>query len=775
MATTPTNNPVPSESPIDLKYNAGKIDEFVTSFAEWYVDRFGNKHYTIEGLKQLVLQQIYNLGWNPVGTFQGGAQLTAAGDIIQDTSTGIWYRWDDLSSLPKNVPAGSTPASTGGTGEGKWLAVDVTDILRQQLADGDGSLVGLGGGKTVADLGKTGGASLVVAADDRNVDQWLVALDTAEYRSLNIRNLTSAQYKCRRKQAIKIVCQGDSMTAGYDVSSTDIIPAGEGGDPETHASINYPKRLQSYLAEQSGIPVTVTTQARSGTTAKDGYTLFPTNPACDLAFIMYGINDAGGAHGATHDEYLQYMELLIRRFIKWGHGVVVMTCASGGQGSADPVYQMYAQEIKNLASIYGCAHMDAHEVVYNIQSGIVQSDFTHFNSAGYSRLGEAIASMIMAGGLMPNYKPVTSEHHTWPGRQSDSIGYYDAKGNLNTIYAADIGSLQQLRGAMPPNVPVLISFSFYLDAEAAEIDITGRWADNQVRMIVSQTVPSGTTTRPGYYDVNEIRASNWVNNRGFSTNSALYLRNRSGSRFYDLPRRAGCVVGRGWKTITLFTNLSSGATLTNYIEGLTIRPIPVSMAQPFVNPASRAVIGTVEAYTQRIPFRDVADSATTPPTPVTLTTASFPLPAALYGSSFDNGSDWFDAGVVEVTVRSVGGTANTGVMRAILSKAASGADLVVTELSRSNADLPNISRAYIAYKPRATLYAAGSVATNMPTRDIYQPGVAVDGVAPSSGTPAMGNNLGLVFTYPNTSKTAFWTIDIKSIAPGGGGAVASAF
>lgn len=774
MATTPTNNPVPSESPIDLKYNAGKIDEFVSSFAEWYVDRFGNKHYTIEGLKQLVLQQIYNLGWNPVGTFQGGAQLTAAGDIIQDTSTGIWYRWDGLSSLPKNVPAGSTPGSTGGTGEGKWLTVDVTDILRQQLADGDGSLVGLGGGKTVADLGKTGGASLVVAADDRNVDQWLVALDTAEYRSLNIRNLTSAQYKCRRKQAIKIVCQGDSMTAGYDVSSTDIIPAGEGGDPETHATINYPKRLQSYLTEQSGIPVTVTTQARSGTTAKDGYTLFPSNPACDLAFIMYGINDASGAHGATHAEYLQYMELLVRRFIKWGHGVVVMTCASGGQGSADPLYQMYAQEVKNLASIYGCAHMDAHEVVYNIQSGIVQSDFTHFNSAGYSRLGEAVASMIMAGGLMPNYKPVTSEHHTWPGRQSDSIGYYDAKGNLNTLYSADIGSLQQLRGAMPPNVPVLISFSFYLDAEAAEIDITGRWADNQVRMIVSQSVPSGTTTRPGYYDINEVRASTWVNNKAQSTSSALYLRNRSGTRFYDLPRRAGCIVGRGWKTITLFTDLNSGAALTNYIEGLTIRPVPVAIAQQNINP-SRAVIGVVEAYTQRIPFRDVADAATTPPSPVALTTAAFPLPAALYGSSFNNGTDWFDAGVVEITIRSVGGTANTGVMRAILSKAASGADLVVTELSRSNADLPNISRAYIAYKPRDTLYAAGSVATNMPTRDIYQPGVAVDGVAPASGTPAMGNNLGLVFTYPNTSKTAFWTIDIKSIAPGGGGAVASAF
>ncbi|HIC8602791.1 hypothetical protein [Citrobacter freundii] len=68
MSTTPTNQPVPSEKPQDLKFNAGKIDEFVTSMAQQYIDRFGHAHYTIEGLKQLVL----NLGWNPVGSFQGG-------------------------------------------------------------------------------------------------------------------------------------------------------------------------------------------------------------------------------------------------------------------------------------------------------------------------------------------------------------------------------------------------------------------------------------------------------------------------------------------------------------------------------------------------------------------------------------------------------------------------------------------------------------------------------------------------------------------------------
>lgn len=134
MATQPTQNAVPSELPRDLKFNAGKIDEFVTSQLTQYKDRFGNNHYTIEGLKQLTLQNIYNLGFIIVGSFQSGATLTSAGDVIQDTSTGIWYRWDDLASLPKEVPSGSTPADTGGIGDGAWKAVDISDALRRDLA-----------------------------------------------------------------------------------------------------------------------------------------------------------------------------------------------------------------------------------------------------------------------------------------------------------------------------------------------------------------------------------------------------------------------------------------------------------------------------------------------------------------------------------------------------------------------------------------------------------------------------------------------------------------
>lgn len=149
MATTPTQNSVPSESPRDLKFNAGKIDEFVTSLVNTYVDRFGNEHYTIEGLRWLAQQAIAQYGWIPVGTFQVGATLTLPNQILKDTASGEYYRWD--GALPKVVPAGSTPDSTGGVGTGAWLSVG-DSTLRSMLASSVGAAaIGSASGATAQD------------------------------------------------------------------------------------------------------------------------------------------------------------------------------------------------------------------------------------------------------------------------------------------------------------------------------------------------------------------------------------------------------------------------------------------------------------------------------------------------------------------------------------------------------------------------------------------------------------------------------------------------
>ncbi|MBC0058632.1 tail fiber domain-containing protein [Escherichia coli] len=144
MTTYNTGNPLGSDAAKDLYDNAQNFDHLSNDRTnETWDDRFGVPRLTWYGMEQRYKTALANLGWNPVGTFQGGATLTAAGDIIQDTSTGVWYRWDNLATLPKVVPAGSTPASSGGVGEGKWLAVDVSDVLRKELAEDSGAgLVG---------------------------------------------------------------------------------------------------------------------------------------------------------------------------------------------------------------------------------------------------------------------------------------------------------------------------------------------------------------------------------------------------------------------------------------------------------------------------------------------------------------------------------------------------------------------------------------------------------------------------------------------------------
>lgn len=150
MATQPTQNPVPSESPRDLKFNAGKIDEFVTSLALRYTDRFGNQHYTIEGLRQLAQEAISGFGWVLKQSFEDGSTLTLPNDALLWRSNGEYYRWS--GALPKTVPSGSTPESTGGVGQGAWIGIGDA-ALKTMLASSTGaSMIGMAAGGTLQQI-----------------------------------------------------------------------------------------------------------------------------------------------------------------------------------------------------------------------------------------------------------------------------------------------------------------------------------------------------------------------------------------------------------------------------------------------------------------------------------------------------------------------------------------------------------------------------------------------------------------------------------------------
>lgn len=80
-------------------------------------------------------------GYTPVGSFEKGGTVTIENEVLGYGSghTLTHWRWDG-GGLPKVVPAGSTPSSTGGIDKGKW--VDVTDAtLRGNLLSDNGSTI----------------------------------------------------------------------------------------------------------------------------------------------------------------------------------------------------------------------------------------------------------------------------------------------------------------------------------------------------------------------------------------------------------------------------------------------------------------------------------------------------------------------------------------------------------------------------------------------------------------------------------------------------------
>lgn len=93
---------------------------------------------TLDGLEDLYTSSIQEIGWVTIDSFQLGADITARNQVLRDETNGEYYRWD--GDLPKNVPVGSTPQSSGGVSVGAWVSVGDA-ALRSELKSSNGSSI----------------------------------------------------------------------------------------------------------------------------------------------------------------------------------------------------------------------------------------------------------------------------------------------------------------------------------------------------------------------------------------------------------------------------------------------------------------------------------------------------------------------------------------------------------------------------------------------------------------------------------------------------------
>lgn len=150
MATTPTNKPIPSEDPRDLKFNAGKIDEVVTGNNHYYTDRFGVRRWTIAGFQYTAEEAIRNYGYITMDSFEDGATLTLPNQTLRYEANGEYYRWD--GDFPKIVPADSTPDSTGEVKLGAWVSVGDASLRGNLINNYGAELIGINPSGKLADV-----------------------------------------------------------------------------------------------------------------------------------------------------------------------------------------------------------------------------------------------------------------------------------------------------------------------------------------------------------------------------------------------------------------------------------------------------------------------------------------------------------------------------------------------------------------------------------------------------------------------------------------------
>ncbi len=118
--------------------------------------------------------------FNGNNTFNAGASLASRYDFIWDENSKSWYYWS--GTLPKDVPAASTPESTGGVSPGAWVGIGDAALRAALAAPGGVDLVNGAAKQTdVVKLNKQNDAfayiedysSLVVSGD------WTAAINAA--------------------------------------------------------------------------------------------------------------------------------------------------------------------------------------------------------------------------------------------------------------------------------------------------------------------------------------------------------------------------------------------------------------------------------------------------------------------------------------------------------------------------------------------------------------------------------------------------------------------
>lgn len=277
--------------------------------------------------------------------------------------------------------------------------------INQMTIDGDSSV------EAAQARVKADGSSFTTLRDrlnnaDEQLAQTVTKLDERKSQS---NALSSFYKKLNQKEAVKIVCQGDSMTYGTDTVSSDrrtdaVLITDDGISTVTpQAGKTYPEALQEYLIDIYKSSITVLNKGIPGAWAQQSYEKVYIDREADAVLLMLGTNDStiGGTPPAEVEGnieiYIDDMRKIIRRYLSWGTAVILLTPPKTGTPSSAGLLASYRNALHSLGAEFGCPVVDTEPFMSGCNS-TYYSDGLHFNAKGYTYFAARLASSFIGYG-----------------------------------------------------------------------------------------------------------------------------------------------------------------------------------------------------------------------------------------------------------------------------------------------------------------------------------------------------------------------------------------
>ncbi len=217
------------------------------------------------------------------------------------------------------------------------------------------------------------------------------------------RTLTDVALGVARGEPTIIACYGDSLTYGQDeVSSSRQPPTNDAC--QARSPTPFPETMSNTFAARPGLSVVVRNRGFPGDNARRGLARWADDEPCDLAILMYGVNDAnnfGGLGLVPVEDFRSDMETMIDRLLAKGSAVALLLPPRFAASALNVALAPFSQALYGLARTFELPALESAVFLSGIELGEQTVDGVHLAPRAYASIGEALAGLLIKVSTSP--------------------------------------------------------------------------------------------------------------------------------------------------------------------------------------------------------------------------------------------------------------------------------------------------------------------------------------------------------------------------------------